>query len=276
MQDKTYLELIIETSSEDNEQLIAHLSSLRFDGFLEEEDSLKAYIPRIQFTPEIKLDTMLLLKEKACTFQYREIEYQNWNALWESNFSPVTIDENIRIRASFHKSDPSYGHEIIIDPKMAFGTGHHETTAGVLKMMQLVPLKGKTVLDFGCGTGILGIYACMIGVKLVEGIEITPEAVENCQENIDLNGSTCMTVREGNGDNLPKGKYDILLCNVNRNVLLDKAEVISSSAAKSAYLFTSGYLDADKDMIRTRFEAFGFVLKNSDLVGKWVIDLFER
>lgn len=276
MEDKTFLELRIEASQNNSEQLIAHLTHLGFNGFLEEEDSIKAFIKRIQFSPAIKKDTKLFLEEKNCKFEYTEIANQNWNALWESNFDPVIIDENIRIRASFHKSDPDFKHEIQIDPKMAFGTGHHETTAGVLRMMKLVPLKDTTVLDFGCGTGILGIYACMMGVKMVEGIEITPEAVENCQENINLNGSTCMTVREGDGNNLPYGKYDILLCNVNRNVLIDKAPQISSSANTSSYLFTSGYLDADKEMIRSRFGEFAFTLRDSQLVGKWVIDLFER
>src|SRR5690606_3531787 len=152
------------------------------------------------------------------------IPHQNWNELWESNFEPLLIADRCYVRATFHEARPEYEFEIVIDPKMAFGTGHHQTTSLMIKLMMEEELKGKNVLDMGCGTGILGIFAYMLGASQVTAIDYDELCYQSALENAALNNYPQMQVICGSKEAIPNDTYDLILANINRNILLDQLE----------------------------------------------------
>src|SRR5690606_37646352 len=171
----------------------------------------------------VELEALLLDLDRDFSVSYTAaiIQPQNWNALWESNFQPIHINDEVCVRATFHEPNPDYPLEILIDPKMAFGTGHHQTTSLMMEYILEEDLDGKSVLDVGCGTGILGILASKLLARRVVSIDNDPVCVESSKENMQLNNITNMDVLEGSFDAIPNDKFEIVLTNINRNILLE-------------------------------------------------------
>ncbi len=231
---------------EQQEWLIAHLADAGFEGFEELPDTLKAFIPEGQFDPDI-------VKEMAFKYQleYRleKIESQNWNELWESNFQPVLVDDWVRVRAAFHPPGGAVQHEIIITPKMSFGTGHHATTFLMIQAMRPLQLEGKAVFDFGTGTAVLAILAEKMGAATVYAIDNDEWSIRNAADNIEVNHCARIRLRQ---DDKPDGTqvFDLVLANINKHVLLENMNALARSLAPGGVLLLSGVLEEDeKDIL---------------------------
>lgn len=237
------------------EILIAETEELGFESFLNEEPLLKAYIPRERFS-EPNLKTVLSLIPKTdfgVTYSLNLIKEENWNAVWESSFEPVTVAGRCTVKTSFHKDLPKTDYTINIDPKMAFGTGHHQTTALMIEFLLEMEkeIKGKQVLDMGCGTGVLSILAAKMKASVpVHAIDIDPIAVRSARENARKNRvphkikSLC-----GDASLIQAGKYDIILANINRNILLEDMSSYRRGLKPGGTLIVSGFYEEDSAML---------------------------
>jgi len=243
-----YYELIfITTGCEDYQQdlLINTLAEIGFDTFEETDSGFKAYIPEGQFDME-KLEEELFahMDMFPLRFYVNFIQQKNWNEVWESNFEPITIGDKIHVRATFHEPKPGYPYELVIDPKMAFGTGHHQTTSMMLQLMTETDFSGKNVLDMGCGTGILAIMARKLGASNVIAIDYDPVCCESTIENTLLNHESNITVLCGSKEVIPNEPFDIILANINRNILLDQIESYARVLKPAGKLYLSGFYEA--------------------------------
>lgn len=202
------------------EILIAELGFAGFESFVENEDGVVAYIQEKDWNEHI-LDDIYSLKSDEFTISYTKevIEQTNWNSEWEKNFNPIQVDNLVSIRAPFHEN-PNLKYDIVIEPKMSFGTGHHETTHMMVQHLLKLDLTNKKVLDMGCGTGILAIFAEMKGAKPIDAIDIDSWCFENSIENLERNNCTHISVYEGDASLLINKKYDVIIANINRNILL--------------------------------------------------------
>jgi ribosomal protein L11 methyltransferase len=244
-----YLEVYIPLENQDTtiaEILIAQLSALAYDGFLEEESSLKAYIPAELYNQDL-LDDLLKMHELDATVS--SIEKQNWNMVWESNFSPMQVDSFVGVRAGFHPPMEGVSHELIITPKMSFGTGHHGTTYAVMKLMEGIDFNQKQVFDFGTGTGILAILAEKLGAAYVFAVDNDSWCIENATENITING--CDKIQVSLADTITVNrKFDIVIANINRNILEANMLFFPQIIMPNGKLILSGLLVTDElDMI---------------------------
>ncbi|MBR9758264.1 MAG: 50S ribosomal protein L11 methyltransferase [Algicola sp.] len=234
------------------EILIAELGAAGFESFVEEEDGVLAYIQKDEWHEDI-LDAVQILSSEAfdITFTFEEIEQINWNEAWEKNFNPIVVDEVCAVRAPFH--DPfNTPYEVIIEPKMSFGTGHHETTHMMIQHILKHDFEGKSVLDMGCGTAVLAILAEMKGANPIDAIDIDNWCYLNSLENIARNNRKHITVYEGDASLLNGKHYDIIIANINRNILLNDMETYAACLNKDGVLFLSGFY---KDDISTIEEA---------------------
>ena len=225
--------------------LIAELGYVGFESFVETENGLNAFIQKKDWHQEI-LENIQILNSTDFDIQYssEEIEQMNWNAEWEQNFEPITVDDQCTVRAPFHE-DPSTKYDIIIEPKMSFGTGHHETTHMMIQHILKQDISGKTVLDMGCGTGVLAILAEMKGGSKIDAIDIDRWCFLNSLENVERNGCQNITVYEG-GASLLQGKcFDMILANINRNILLRDLDRYISCLNSGGLLVLSGFYTAD-------------------------------
>ncbi|HUS00091.1 MAG TPA: 50S ribosomal protein L11 methyltransferase [Chitinophagaceae bacterium] len=253
-------------SKEQSEILIAQLSEINFDAFEEKENSLSAYINEEDFN-EAELNNVL--SQKNISYTKKIIEETNWNAKWESEFEPIVIEDFVAIRASFHKPIANVQHEIIITPKMSFGTGHHATTWLMLQQMQRIDFTGKSVLDFGTGTGILAIMAKKLGAKKVTAIDNDVLSINNANENIIANnGSDIALIQKDNLDDLKS--FDIILANINLNVISGSLQQLKVISHPSAVLLLSGFLITDKQTLINNFMAEGFKYISSMEKDNWL------
>lgn len=246
-----YLKLTIETEDISvNDILVAELANYEFNGFIEEDENLVAYINEGDCTAELETDLSALTTKYNLTIKRAILEDQNWNAKWESDYEPVLVDDFCAVRATFHEPIPSVEHEIIVTPKMSFGTGHHATTYMMMKQMQRLNFEGQTVFDYGCGTGVLAILAQKLGAKESDAIDIDSWAYENTVENVDINNCTD-TIRTycGEIEAAPSKEYDVVLANINRNVILNTMDKMAARLKKGGHLLTSGFLETDVDLV---------------------------
>ena len=233
-------------SNEQKEMIIALLSEMNYEGFEEEGDLLKAYIPA-QLYQHGSLKELADVHE--ISFSVSQIKQTNWNELWESNFQPVVVNHPVSnnpwvaIRATFHKPISNVEHEIIINPKMSFGTGHHPTTLLMIQMMAELEFKGKTILDFGTGTGILAILASKLGASRVIGVDSDPNSIENASENFYLNNYPHIELVQASVP--PIEHYDIILCNIIKGVLVKNLPAFSDLFHPGGNLVVSGLLRGD-------------------------------
>ncbi len=242
-------------NQEETDKLIALLSEQGFDGFVEEEDMLTAFIPELNFNQEAF--EKVLSRFSIVSYTKSDIENINWNKKWESEFEPVYVDKFVAIRAHFHKPIKEVQHEIVITPKMSFGTGHHATTYLVMKQMESIDFNNKTVFDFGTGTGILAILAEKLGAASIMAIDNDEWSITNTEENIDQNNCSKITIALM--DSIPKGKkYDIILANINLNVITANLAAISTIAKQGTEAIFSGILTSDEKTLKAALQKAGF------------------
>lgn len=240
----------LENKQEEREILIALLDSIDFEGITEIDDGLIAYIPKEKYNVDLLYFTIesVFKKDEFSEIRVEEVEEKNWNEIWESNFEPVLIDNRCVIRAPFHKDFTGTEFVITIEPKMAFGTGHHETTGMMISEMLNMNLSGKNVLDMGCGTGILGILAYLMKAQKVVCIDNDQWSVSNTLENAEKNNAI-LKVIHGSKEQIPNIKFDIILANINRNILLVQLSEYVLHLNNSGILLISGILKQDKQIL---------------------------
>jgi len=263
--------------TEEPELLLAFIQDLPFDSFEVEEKMLQAYIPAKEHLETVEQALNSLKKRINFDYKHTLIPYQNWNTVWESNFSPIRVKDFCGISADFHPPfDPPVTHEIHIQPKMAFGTGHHATTWMMIDQMANLDFKGKKVLDYGCGTGILAILAEKMGANEIDAVDIEPPAVENTQEHLILNTCSQITTYEGTLDQLKNNHYQIILANINRNVILASLPTLYTQLEKGGYLLISGFIQEDTDLLQKSTLQHGFTVKKVQTRQKWICMVLNK
>lgn len=233
---------------------IAQLGVLGFESFSETTDGFEAYIIKEDFEEE-SVKEALIWDGVQTSYEVQEIEQVNWNAEWENNFDPIEVDGRVYIRAPFHKEKQGYEYPMLIEPKMSFGTGHHQTTHMMIQWLLETDTTGHEVLDMGCGTGILGILADMRGAAKVHGIDIDTWCIENTLENAERNQSK-MTAEIGGADAIA-GTFDTICANINLNVLLADMNAYVQALKKGGTIFFSGFYQENIPTLREAAEAAG-------------------
>ena len=252
------------------EILIAELGYAGFESFVETEEGVTAYIQKDDWNGSI-LDEIQILNsnEFEITYTFDEIEQTNWNAEWEKNFNPIVVDELCAVRAPFHEPfDTKY--DIIIEPKMSFGTGHHETTHMMMQHILKNEFTHKSVLDIGCGTGVLAILAEMKGASKIDAIDIVNWCYINSLENVERNNCKNITVYEGDAKLLVGKRYDIIIANINRNILLQDLKQYAACLSDNGMLLLSGFYENDIKIIEE--ECNKYMLKRVETIERnnWV------
>lgn len=228
-----------------SEILVAELAECGFESFVDSERGILAYIQENLWNENILNDVYILQSpEFKISYTFKTIEQINWNEEWEKNFNPIVVDDICTVRAPFHEL-PSTLYDIIIEPKMSFGTGHHETTYMMLQFLLSTDLKGKKVLDMGCGTSVLAIMAEKRGAKSITAIDIDNWCVENSLENAERNNCKNITVKLGDASLLDNENFDIIIANINRNILLSDIPQYAKSLSSGGMLFLSGFYESD-------------------------------
>lgn len=231
------------------EIVIARLSEMGYEMFEESEEGVKAYIDAALFTDEYKSAFDDLTDAASITFENKLIPHQNWNAVWESNFEPVILADQVYIHATFHPARPEFKYSIVIQPKMAFGTGHHATTSLVMEQMLKLDFKGKSVMDMGCGTAILAILAKMLGATEITAVDNDPVAAENARENCISNNAEMIHTMHGDASAFQSDKFDVVLANINRNILLADMSTYVNGLKSNGFLLMSGFYTDDIPML---------------------------
>jgi len=265
-----YLKYEFQTNPENNEMLIALLGELPFESFEENDQGLNAYIQVKNETPEV--DERVLELKNLFEFSHQKIviKYQNWNAVWESNFDTIVVRDFCGIRADFHKPLTAVKHEIVINPKMAFGTGHHETTWMMMSVMENLDFVGKNVFDYGCGTGILAILASQLGAKKIDAIDIELPSYENTLENARINNIENIKSIHGTLHKVDDQMYDIILANINRHVILDSFSTLNRMLTPNGILLISGILKEDETLIKNAAESNNFEIEKTEYRNNWL------
>ena len=255
-----------ELQPEQKEILIAQLADAGFDGFEETDTTLYAYISELNFD-------YTLLKEIAFKYQahYKseKIKETNWNKVWESNFEPVIVDDYVAVRADFHKPITNTKFEIVITPKMSFGTGHHATTYMMIELMKDIDLINRSVLDFGTGTGILAILAEKSGAKNTYAIDNDDWSIANAEENFKKNNCKKITLKK-RSDVSSKIKFDVILANINKNVILENLTALTDQLSKNGTILFSGLLQDDKEEILSIATELQLILKKELFRNNWI------
>ncbi len=269
---KKFFKIQIEiNSSEESDILIAHLSENNYYAFEEENNWLNAYVTEEDFD-EQKLKEIFHGKTG---FTKNIIEEENWNQQWESGLQPVVINNFVAIRPSFHEAINNVTHDLIITPKMSFGTGHHATTHLMIELMEMIDFTNKTIVDFGTGTGVLAILAEKCGASKMVGVDYDEWSIKNAQENVEANNCQKIILKQ-QGNLLGIDVADIVLANINLNVLKNEAVLISSITKTGSLLLVSGFLISDETEMKSIFEEKGFVKIKSKQLGDWTAILFEK
>ncbi|SDL61572.1 ribosomal protein L11 methyltransferase [Pedobacter sp. ok626] len=258
--------------------LIAELADIGFNTFEEIENGFVAFI-EFNTYDEGKLKDVLSQYEGEFQSNYAvaEIEGKNWNEEWEKNFEPLIIDDQCYVRATFHEAKPAYAYEIVIDPKMAFGTGHHQTTTMMMQYILETDVKDKEILDMGCGTAILAILAAKKGASKLVAIDNDEVCYESSIENAALNGIDNLEAICGGKEVIPNLQFDIILANINRNILLDQIPTYANVLKSAGSIFFSGFYESpDLEMIKQACEPFGIKYVNHKKIGEWVAAYFKK
>ena len=255
-----FTELNVRMSDVDQfgEILIAKLNDIEFESYSQDEFGVKAYVQTSLFDKNAVLniiDELSLLSKLSFTLQ--ECPQENWNAVWESNFQPVKVNNRCIIRAHFHKTCDNFEYEIIINPKMSFGTGHHETTLLVMNQMFNLDFKDKSVLDVGSGTGVLSILASKLGANYLIGIDFDEWAYKNAIENAFNNGVSNIDFIHGNAQMIGDDKFDIIMANINRNIILEDLALYVQSMQIKSEIILSGFLEKDIPLILKKSKQLG-------------------
>ena len=252
------------------EILIAELGYVGFESFVENDTGVTAYIQKQEWNSQILDDLYILGSPKfKIKYAHHEVIQTNWNKEWEKNFNPIQVDGQVSIRAPFHEN-PCLKFDIVIEPKMSFGTGHHETTHMMIQHLLALDLENKKVLDMGCGTGILAIFAEMKGAQPTDAIDIDSWCYQNSLENVQRNGCRYITVLEGDSSLLKGKKYDVVIANINRNILLSDMKTYTDSLSKNGVLLLSGFYKDDITIIENEVVKHGLVFDKMIQRNSWV------
>lgn len=250
--------------------LVAYLSEGNFDSFEDTEDGVSAFVQTQLDHEEFVEQVLSEFTQVEINYTRTEIEQVNWNEVWESNFQPILVNDQCYIRAEFHEKKPEIPYEVIIQPKMSFGTGHHETTHLMVEYILELDLKDKSVLDMGCGTSILGILAKMRGAKYVEGIDIDEWSIENSIENAERN-QVELTVKLGDASILGETTFDTIIANINKNILMaDIPKYVEVLHSTHGELLLSGLMYFDFDDIVAKCEECGLELISKKQRNEWI------
>lgn len=253
------------------------LGNVGFDSFMDVDEGFTAYCAENAFNKDA-LDGILAMEQLAdVQIVKREIiPDQDWNATWESSYEPVVIEGICRIRAPFHEADNSYKFDLCIEPKMSFGTAHHETTAQIIKLMLSEDFQGKDVLDMGSGTGVLAILAKKLGSAKTVAIDNDEWAYRNALDNIKLNDENEIVVELGDANSLNNRQFDIIIANINRNILLRDMHEYVKCLKKGGKIFFSGFYEADLQLIKNEAERLGLSYLNHIKENDWTAAVFVK
>ncbi|NQV52700.1 MAG: 50S ribosomal protein L11 methyltransferase [Flavobacteriales bacterium] len=248
----------------------AELAELGFESFATEGSVLKAYIPEGQYDPGNAAEILEAYSELVESHEVKRIEHTNWNAVWESSYEPVWVDDAVFIHAPFHTPKAEAELNILVDPNMSFGTGHHPTTHMMLRAMRNIELSEKHITDFGCGSGILAIYAAHKGAHGV-AIEIDPNAAKAARENLRLNDVNSFEVITGDLSALVGDAFDLILANINRNVIEESLPTFRQKLASNGWLLCAGFLDEDAKDLKHQLEHAGLVIRQEMSRDGWTM-----
>ena len=258
------------------EILMALLTECGFESFTDSDEGLNAYVKKNEENLNCVKERVEVLHDAEIKFERTEIEQQNWNAIWESGFQPIIVNDQCYIRAEFHEPKPEIPYEIVIQPKMSFGTGHHATTHLMVEYIMESDWNGKDVLDMGCGTSILAILAKMKGADYVEAIDIDDWAVENSVENAERN-SVEINVKLGDAGILGERKFDVIIANIQRNILMEDipkyAKVLNFANGE---LILSGLMEEDFEDIKSKCEENGLEFVSKKQRNEWIALRFQK
>lgn len=278
----SYISLEVNCPEDFIEIFMAELAEIGFSTFQEKEDGtgLFAYSDENQKIEASQIEELFQQYESltSVTYELGSVEKENWNADWEKNYQPIQVEDKILVRADFHPPNPKFPIEIVVTPKMSFGTGHHETTYQMLNLMHDMELKGAEILDAGCGTGILAILAAIKGASKVDAYDIDEWAVENTNENFSLNsiGNSIYKVWKGEVETIPQASvYDLILANINKNILLADIQYLQKHIKKDGFLMLSGFYEHDVQDILNECEKYSFELVNQSVRNQWAAILLK-
>ncbi len=266
-----YVKYIVTGPEAHLEPIMALLINMApFDSFEEKKESLEGYLPANQRSPELDNRIAELLARFNSKLSVEEVPDQNWNARWEASFTPVDVGKFCRVRADFHPATENVKYDVVINPKMSFGTGHHETTYMMIKMMEGLFMKKTKVLDYGCGTGVLAILASKMGAQTVDAVDIEEQAFYNAIENNQLNNVFNVQVFKGNLNAIADTEYDVILANINRNVILNSLAALREKLNKRGCLIISGVLKEDESLIMQAISDNRFTVDEKEEKGDWL------
>lgn len=278
-----YYEVIFETSP--NTEIVKDVLSgvvadIGFESFVYNDNGMTAYIQQKTFSKEA-LDAVIAdfpLENTTIRYEVKESEDKDWNKVWEDNFfTPIVIGDRCVIHSTFHKDVPSAEYDIVINPQMAFGTGHHETTSLILEELLNADLTGKSVLDMGCGTSILAILASMRGASKLLAVDIDNWCVENSKDNLALNHITNVEVEEGDASILKdRGPFDVVIANINRNILTADMHAYVERMNPGAVIYMSGFYVDDIPVIRAEAERNGLEFVHHNEKNRWADVMFRK
>lgn len=278
MADSIYIgyTFIVEPVQPGTEILIAELGFSGFESFVETPNGVIAYIQEADHFPTI-LDSVQILSsdEFAITYKFETIAQTNWNAEWEKNFNPIVVDNQCAIRAPFHEPF-NVKYDIVIEPKMSFGTGHHETTHMMIQHILASDFTNKSVLDMGCGTGVLAILAEKKGARFLEAIDIDNWCYLNSLENVSRNDCHHINVLEGDASLLKGKQFDVIIANINRNILLNDLSTYVTCLNENGSLFLSGFYDSDCELIESTCDALNLKFEHKLKRNNWVALKFVK
>ncbi len=258
------------------EILIAELGYAGFESFVEHPEGVTAYIQEEDHNDDILSDINILTSEAfEISYVIEEIAPTNWNAEWEKSFNPIVVDDLCTVRAPFHEK-PQTKYDIIIEPKMSFGTGHHQTTHMMIQHILNNDFVGKSVLDMGCGTGVLAILAEKCGATHIDAIDIEHWCYLNSLENVERNQCKHIHVYEGDSSLLQNKKYDIIIANINRNILLQDMDIYAKCLQTNGALFLSGFYDQDIAIVEEKCNAFNLTFEEKISRDNWVALKFKK
>jgi len=269
-----YIELTLEVAPLEpgRDILMAELAEVGFESFLDTEEGLLAYIQKDEFD-ENSLKEINIFKQSGfkTNYQLKTIADQNWNEVWEKSFDPINVEDACYIRAPFHEKESNIKFDIVIEPKMSFGTGHHETTYLMIKRLLDMDINGKKVLDMGCGTGVLAILAKLRKAACVIAVDIDEWAYRNTIENIENNNNLEIDVKLGGAEVISNQQFDVIIANINRNILLQDMKSYVQSLNAKGDLLLSGFFFADKEVLIEETSKYGLELSYEESNNDWTL-----